>query len=611
MPDFVVSTVFKADNRVSAAFKKMGKGADKFEKKSTKAFKKSSRSALSFKKLVGGILTAGVISKGFGLLERGVSGVVEEFVSFDDAITAAAAKFDLIPKGTKEFEKLEKTAREVGSTTEFTSAQAAEGLRFLAKAGFETDFAMKSLKSFVDLATASELDFARATDIATDVMGAFQLNTDDTAKRMKNLKMVNDVLSKAVNIANIDMEDLFETMKGAGPIATAAGISIQKFSALAAFIGGAGIKGSLGATALKNAIINLAAPTPKMTKELRKFGITQKFVAKNIKSPVVILEKLRIALKGVGKAQKVAALATIFGKRAAAGMAVSVEGGAKALRKFEDALVNSKDNAEKLAELMRQSLGKRLAELESTAIEVGFKFLDAFKDDIPGAIDKAIEAIRKFDMKSITDQLSSIKKAFKDVDFATTVQEIAKITKAAARTVDVLAKIMPVIEFINDTAALAFQPIVNGIKTLSTVVEFLIDNFGTLKETALDSVFAIKTSLVNVGKGLGGGVSSLVSGFKNLITGEDFDKGQEEIGKKFSPKSLTRPSEELGLVGGLKKAQPESGQQRTAPNAEKEASRRQGMDFKAFLEFQNAPKDLSFAGSSGSPNVQVEGLGTQ
>lgn len=416
MPDFVITTAFKGkDAGVSSSLKRMSSNADRFGNTAKRSFGRASSSALSFKKLVSGILTAGIIRRGVGLLTQSVRELSEEVVSFDDAITAASAKFGNFDRGNKIFKDLQKTARGVGATTEFTGTQAAEGLRFLAKAGNTAEFSMKALRGFVDLATASEMEFSRAADIATDVMGAFGLAVDDPVKKLANLNRVNDVLSTAVNMSNITLEDLFETIKGAGPIARTAGIDIEKFSAIAAFIGGAGVKGSLGATALKNAITNLAAPGKQAKKIFRDLKIEFMDAEKNLRDPILIFEELRKKMIGMGTAQKTATLETIFGKRAIAGAAVSIEGGVKALGEFEKKLKDSEGASKKLALFMRTSLGNRLAELKSAAIEVGFRFVDAFEKKMPGAIDGVIKAVRGFDVANAIEQIKAFAHFVKDV----------------------------------------------------------------------------------------------------------------------------------------------------------------------------------------------------
>lgn len=428
MADFVVSTVFKSKDEMSQAFRKMGLSADKFSNKTIRSFGRIAQKALSVKTIVGGMLGAAVVQRGFGLMQQGVREVATEFLDFEDSLTAASAKFGVFDRSSDTFKALSATAREVGAATEFTSAQAAEGLRFLAKAGWDAISAMKALPSFVDLATASEMDFARAADIATDVMGAFRLQSKDANENLKQLTRVNDVLSKAVNMANVDMEDLFETIKFAGPIAKTAGVSLEQFSAMAAFIGGAGIKGSLGGTALRTMFLNLVAPTDKIKGKLAEFNTEIKNVdqIKNnrkalekllkvqlesggkLKNPIEILKGLNAGMAKLSETEKAAALNMIFGKRAVSGAAVAMDGASGALQKFETALNKSNGNAAKLAAFMRTSLSKRFDALKSAAIELGFKFIDAFEKKLPGGIDAATKAIREFNVRAFLDKLDRV-----------------------------------------------------------------------------------------------------------------------------------------------------------------------------------------------------------
>lgn len=422
MSDYIVMTAFRARDQMSKDLKKMGLSAKHFGRTAERAFKRAEGSALSLKTVIGGILGAAVLRRGFSALTQGVRTVASEFIDFDDSITAAATKFGVFDRSSKTFKDLAKTAREVGAATEFTSPQAAEGLRFLAKAGWKANAAMKALPSFVDLATASEMEFSRAADIATDTMGAFRMQSEDAEQNLVNLTRINDVMAKAVNMSNIDMEDLFETIKMAGPIASTAGISIEKFGAMAAFVGGAGIKGSLGGTALRTMFLSLAAPTTKIKNKFKSLGIQLMDVNGNLRDPVAILGQLNRKFKDMGTAQKAAALNLIFGKRAVSGAAVSMDGATTKLLEFEETLLSAGGASKKMAEAMRKSLGNRLEALKSAAIELGFKVLDAFATKFPGGIDAATEALRNFDVKPVVKAIQ---------DAATSIRDLVDVMRSA------------------------------------------------------------------------------------------------------------------------------------------------------------------------------------
>jgi len=409
MPDYAVSTAFTARDQVTKAFDRMSARAGNFGNRARSSFKSASSGALSFKKIVGGILTAGAVQRGVMALRQGVGEVVTEFIDFDQAVTSAAAKFpERIRRGTKAFDELAEAARKVGAETQFTAAEAARGLNFLAMAGFTSEQAIALLPKTVDLATVAEMDLSRATDIASDALGAFGLMTNDTAQLTKNLSRVNDVFAKTITTANVNMEDLYESMKDAGPVLTATGGSLEDFAAMAGLIGSAGIKGSKAGTTLKNAFLNLAAPTKQMINKMKSLRVEAiDPLTKNLKDPVTILGDLAKATEGMGTAQRAAALNTIFGKRAIAGMATLLDLGGEKIDAYRQKMIDAGGSASEMAEDMRKSLGNRLEALKSSAIEVGFKFIDAFKDKAPGAIDAAIEAVRKFDVKNVIDDIQA------------------------------------------------------------------------------------------------------------------------------------------------------------------------------------------------------------
>ena len=407
-----VTTVFKSKDNTSKSFNTMSKNAKKFGETSSRAFNKASKSASNFGTITKGILTAGAVQKGLGAMTAGLSAASAEFVSFDDSITAAAARFKDVAAGTEQaakvMQQLRKAARDAGKQTQFSAAAAAQGLDFFARAGFKSNEAMSVLTNQIDLATAVGEDFARVADISSDLLGALGLNADNSAKKIANLKRMNNFLAVATNSANVTMEDLFETLKIAGPIATAAGESTQKVIAMAAALGSAGIKGSMGATALKNAYIRLLDTTPKVEKALAGVGLSAaSFIDQSgkMKSMTKIMETLGKSTKDLGKAEQLKFFSVIFGKQAVAGatnLSKSLSGVDKILKSMED-----KDAMKKIADQMRTSLGPRLDILKSGLIELSFKVFTAFEKQGKTALDTITKAVQNFDVQPIIDGIQT------------------------------------------------------------------------------------------------------------------------------------------------------------------------------------------------------------
>lgn len=395
----------------------MGKGAIKFGSEADKAFLRAQKRASQFKSITGGILTAGVISRGFGLMQRAVRSVGEEFLEFDKSITVAAAKFpDRIKRGTRAFEELKKAARETGATTEYTAAQAASGLEEFAKAGIDANTAMALLPATAELATNANVEFAQAADFALTALDAFNLRSKDAAKTAENLKRVNDTLTAVVNSAKLEIEDFNETLKFTGPVADTLGASLEDVAVLTGVVAKAGIKGSLAGTALKNTYLGLSAATPQAKKKLEELGVKAiNPLTGDMRDALDILIDFKKATDDMGTAQKVAAINTVFGRRAISGVSKIMSLSTDELEEYSRKINASKDASKLMAEEIRKSLSNRLEVLKSTLFEVGFRFFEAFEKDGKKGLEAFIAAARDFDVKPIVEEVKTIFSAMKSL----------------------------------------------------------------------------------------------------------------------------------------------------------------------------------------------------
>jgi TP901 family phage tail tape measure protein len=368
------------------------------------------------------------------MLQQGVGGLVTQFVAFDKAALGATVRFkDIGPEAAdfnQQLKKIEASARDAGATTEFTAAQAADSLDFLARAGFTSAEAMGSLGSMIDLATASGEEFATVADMSSDLLGAFGLNAKDTTQKIANLNRLNDVLVKSANSANVTIESMFETMKTAGPIGRTLGIELEEVAAVTAILGNAGIKGTEAGTALKNSFLNLSAATPQTVKMLRAIGVSTDDGTGNMRKFSDILADVGDATKEFGSLKVAKVLNTLFGKRAIAGAANLIEGIGD-VREFEKNLKNAGKTSQLTADIMRTSLEAKLKTLGSAATEFGFKILEAFRGDAKGGLDSLTESIRQLDVKPLVEDLKIV------LSIATA---LAKVLATGARFLNVVGQ---------------------------------------------------------------------------------------------------------------------------------------------------------------------------
>jgi len=391
-----LESIFKAKDRLSAPITKMQNRVGKFTRSMRRGIGKANRAIDKMTKklrvmpLVG---TAGLVGLGFAM-----KNVIETGSQFEKTLVAAAVKFNPeIKRGTDAFKELEKAARDAGRTTEFTSQAAAEGLNFLAFAGFDAEQAIAALPGVIDLATAAELDLGRATDIATDTLGAFGLATKDPIQQVKNLNRVNDRLVAVTTSANTNMEDLFDTIKDSAPIAKTAGASMEELVSFAGLMANAGIKGTKAATTMKNAYINLAAPSKKQVAILDKLNVKIEDGNGDMKTMTQIVGELAPGLLKMGTRARTAAVATIFGKRAVAGMNIVLDQGEKKILKYTNAIKDSDERSKKMAKTMRLTTAGAIAELNSSIESIKLTFFSAMQVPLEATIKRLTGFARKIE----------------------------------------------------------------------------------------------------------------------------------------------------------------------------------------------------------------------
>ncbi len=231
--------------------KKPVEGLDKATDSLGKTFK---RTLAFLRNLLAGFTATATLSK-FGK-------TIGEFEQTMAKISAISG----IKKTSMEFMQLTEVARELGATTKFTAAQAAEGLLYLAKTGYNTREQMDAIRPVLHLASTELMDFGHTADLVTNITRQFNLSAKDTTK-------VVDTLLTTANNTNVSVEQLAEGMKFVGPVAASMGMSLSEASAALGVLGNAGIQGSLAGVQLRAVLTSLLGPTLGASKRFREMGL--------------------------------------------------------------------------------------------------------------------------------------------------------------------------------------------------------------------------------------------------------------------------------------------------------------------------------------------------
>lgn len=292
--------VIKVKDNATGTLKTVGKGFDSLREKGDKL-----RSAAS---------SASGALKGFAVAGAGVAAILgamgKQAIDFEKQMSAVRAitglsRADMAPL-TAEIKRL-------GATTVFSATEAAQGAENLARAGFSSTEIIAALGGVLNAAAADGIDLATASNIVASNVRAFGLEAGEAVR-------VADALAGVSANANVNMTQLGEALKFVAPVSRTLGVSIEETAIALGILGDAGLQGSIGGTALKNAMIKLAKPTKEGAALMKRFGFEAQTTNGKLDMRRTLANLLTTMQKIPNRLDKVAFGQEVFGIRGAAAM---------------------------------------------------------------------------------------------------------------------------------------------------------------------------------------------------------------------------------------------------------------------------------------------------
>lgn len=281
-------------------------------------------------------------------IAAGIAAGVRTLANFSQAMSTVEA---ITGATADEMVQLTEVARDLGATTRFSSTQAAEGLLFLARAGFSVSEALESVGATLLLAQAGALDLGTAADIASNVLTAFRLRASEAGR-------VVDVLAVAANSANTNVQQLGDGLKLVAPIAAGVGISLEETTAIIGALSDAGLQASLAGTGLRRIISELESPSTATAKVLKKLGLTTDDVRISQKGLTATMKLLVAAGVDTGLALQ------LFGDRGGPAFEV-LSSSIPKVEAMTASLLNVRGEAERIARIMDENLNGALLAVRS------------------------------------------------------------------------------------------------------------------------------------------------------------------------------------------------------------------------------------------------------
>jgi TP901 family phage tail tape measure protein len=323
---------------------------------------------------------------GAAAIGAGLVSSVRVAMDFEKSMSAVAAKTQA---GQEDMAKLTELAKDLGRSTQFSAKEVADGMDFLAMAGFKVNDVLTAMPGLLDLAAAGNLDLASTADIVSNILGGMNMEAAETGR-------VSDVLAKAATSSNVSVGMLGETFKFVAPVAAQAGAGLEDVAAAAGLLGDAGIQGSEAGTGLRSVLLRLAAPPTEAAKALERLGVSTKDASGNMRPFGDILSDVDRSMKdlNLGSAEQIEIQNALFGKTAIASGAILQQAAANGeLSAKTKELMESQGAAAEMAEIMNDNLAGAFKRLQSAIEGFQIQLVSGTNPALQGFVDFAANAI--------------------------------------------------------------------------------------------------------------------------------------------------------------------------------------------------------------------------
>ena len=383
--------------------------------KSINEYGKETTTVISTTKEFGESLKEGfgeaLAAKGLELAGQAISAIgdkakeaAEYMVEVGSSFEAGMSEVEAISGATgSELEALENKAKSLGSSTKFSATEVAGAMTNMSLAGWSVNQTLSGIEGVLQLAAASGMDLADASQVVTDNISSFNLEASQSTH-------IADMMAYAQANSSTTAAELGEAYKNCGANMNAAGQDIETTTSMLESLANNGLRGSEAGTAL-------AAVMRDMTSKMKdgKIAVGDTSVAVmdssgNFRDMTDILKDVENATDGMGDAQKQAALMATFTSDSIKGLNMLLNTGADQVAGYEDSLRNCGGAASDMAATMQDNLQGKLTELSSATEGLGIAVYDYISGPLQGGVELLTDAV-----SGLTDAITPQKDAMQDM----------------------------------------------------------------------------------------------------------------------------------------------------------------------------------------------------
>lgn len=463
----------------------------------------------------------------------GLGASVKTFTTFDDSMRKVAATSGIAAdSSSKAYMQMRKQAQDLGASTRYSASEVAEGMNYMAMAGWSAEQTMAGIPAVLDLAAASGENLGTTSDIVTDAMTAFGMQAEQAGE-------FADILAAASSNANTNVSMMGDTFKYVAPVAGSLGFNAKDTAIAIGLMANSGIKGSQAGTALRAGLVNLVNPSEAAQKAMDTLGISVTDSEGNMKSFRTIMGDLREKMGGLSETQKASAAATIFGKEAMSGWLAIINSSDKDFNKLTNAIDNSQGSTKRMVNTMEGGIGGAFRNLKSAIEGLGIAIGERLAPYIEKAAKYITDLAQKFKALSPAQQDTIIK-------IALVVAAIGPLLIAIGKVFKAIKTVITVVQFLASPFGIAVVAIIAAV---AAFVYFYThsEKFRTIVNNAINSVIKAWDSLKaawdtakewagNVWNGMKEVISNAIEGIKATWSGikESFMNAWNGITEWFS-----------------------------------------------------------------------------
>lgn len=228
---------------------------------------------------------------------------------------------------SKNIGELSDLANKMGEDLPLSAQEAANAMLEMARNGASLDDIKKQFPAIAEASTAAGSDLQTTAGVVQQAMNIW-------SDSLKSPQQAAAILVQTANASNASVEDMQQALATIGSTAKMAGMDMGTTAEAIGLLTNRGFSAAQASDDLNHAIAQMLAPSSIAKKQMDALGLTFVDSAGKMKPFPTILQEIADKTKGMGDAQKTAALKAMFG---ASGM--------KAIAPLLDAINNKSGNA--------------------------------------------------------------------------------------------------------------------------------------------------------------------------------------------------------------------------------------------------------------------------